>query len=239
MHDTELVDICKHLWEDQSLDDEERCDKAQSLIAELSPETGNMQMLRVWGRCRDIVKAEAVIAEKKKHQVAQKAKWTPVEQGPSKSNETVNSPSSKLRGDAPQFEPGRPVTSPTSKQETDDQRRKAYQTRLVTVRAQISQKDVFIRSLQSQITWHTQEIGRLEVLRATVLQDFETRSKAESLSKQEQRSLLSQVQDADERAAGMRHAKGQLMRYKTAAEHERNWLYGEMFPREDELGLFD
>lgn len=151
----------------------------------------------------------------------------------------MNSPSSKLRGDAPQFEPGRPVTSPTSSQETDDQRRKAYQTRLATVQAQISQKDVFIRSLQSQITWHTQEIGRLEVLRATVLQDFETRSKAESLSKQEQRSLLSQVQDADERAAGMRHAKGQLMRYKTAAENERNWLYGELFPRENELGLFD
>ncbi|KAL8956916.1 MAG: hypothetical protein Q9193_005681 [Seirophora villosa] len=236
MHDTELVDICKHLWEDQSLDDEERCDKAQSLIAELSPETGNMQMLRVWGRCRDLVKAEAVIAEKKKHQAAQKAKSTPVETGPSKSYVSVNSPSSKLRGDAPQFEPGRLVTSPTSSQETDDQRRKAYQTRLATLRAQISQRDVFIRSLQSQITWHTQEIGRLEVLRATILQDVETRRKAESLSKQEQRSLLSRVQDADERAAGMRNGKGQLMRYKTAAEHERNWLYGEMFPQEGELG---
>ncbi|KAL9012954.1 MAG: hypothetical protein Q9173_002322 [Seirophora scorigena] len=236
MHDTELVDLCKHLWEDVSLDDEERCDKAQSMIAELSPEIGNMQMLRVWGLCRDTVKVEAAIAEKKRHEAAEKAKSTPVEPGPSKSYETVNSPSSKLRGDAPQFEPGRPATSPTSSQEPDDQRRKAYQTRLATVRAQISQKDVFIRSLQSQITWHTQEIGRLEVLRATILQDLETRSTAESLSKQEQRSLLSRVQDADERAAGMRHAKSQLMRNKTAAEHERNWLYGEMFPRKDELG---
>ncbi|KAL8653238.1 MAG: hypothetical protein Q9210_002218 [Variospora velana] len=236
MYDTELVELCKHLWEDPSLDDEERCEKAQSMIAELSPETGDKQMLRVWGLCRDQVQAEVAGAEKEKQQAAERAKSTPVESRSSRSYETGNSPKSKLRGDAPQFEPGRPTASLTTVQLTDDERRQAYRTRLATMQAMMSQKDLLVRNLQGQITWHTQEIGRLEMLRAELLQEVNARFSASSASNPAQRGLFSQVQEADARAAELRREKGRLMNQKKAAEEERNLLHAEMFPREGEMG---
>ncbi len=64
MDDYELTDLCFFLWEDQSLDDDDRLEQAETIIKESCPTAGAEQILRVCRRCDDLVRKRAADKEK-------------------------------------------------------------------------------------------------------------------------------------------------------------------------------
>lgn len=81
MDDYELTDVCFFLWEDLTLDDDERLEKAEAIMKEQSPNAGAEQILRVCRRCDDMMRKRAADREKiekrKAAEEAEKAKNTP------------------------------------------------------------------------------------------------------------------------------------------------------------------
>lgn len=74
MDDYELTDLCFFLWEDSTLDDDDRLEQAETIIQEHCPTAGAEQILRVCRRCDDLVRKSAADKEKvEKRKAAEEA----------------------------------------------------------------------------------------------------------------------------------------------------------------------
>lgn len=100
----------------------------------------------------------------------------------------------------------------------------------------MKQKDIQIAHLQSQIKSHGEEMQRLEASRAEALQQVSARPQPVLTGDPQQRTLLSQIQQAEDRLAVLRPARARMMNDLKTAREELNELYGELLPEEGELG---
>ncbi|KAL8930442.1 MAG: hypothetical protein Q9208_000626 [Pyrenodesmia sp. 3 TL-2023] len=235
MDDYELADACFFLWEDVTLDDDERLERAEAIMKEQSPNAGPEQILRVCSRCDDLVRKRAADREKiekrKAAEEAEKAKETAA--GPSTTSSSQGAPAGfSFNVGAAEFRPGQPLPP---RPLTDEEKREAYRIRKAHVDAAMGRADTYIADLQKKINGHDAEIKRLEAVNASALDAVNRRLPLIPTGEPEQQEFLARAAEAEDRAGELKEEKARLMNEKLAAQEERNLLHEEMWPQKGEL----